>query len=108
MYLLEICSLNNEDSRVIDLQITKDIVLGGNYMAKEDVASIFVYLAMLAIALLVGFLVINPALANITLSMNKFLFALIAILCGLLFNVILAELAHIVGAKIGKYKITSV
>jgi len=82
-------------------------------MKKEDSISLVVYVLMIAVAVLVGILVIRPVFdsfinylpghggSNLGLA---FLFVVVAIL----FNVIFFELAHVVGAKIGGYSIFSI
>lgn len=78
-------------------------------MKKEDFASILVYTLMLAIALMVGFLIIRPIFESPTpiTDLNPYLFVLLAILVGLLLNVIIIEVGHVIGGKIGGYNIIS-
>ena len=77
-------------------------------MNKEDAASLFVYAIMLALPLLVGLLVIRPLFSEVSISMNPYLFTILVVVLGLIINVIIIELGHIVGGKIGKYDIVSV
>ena len=77
-------------------------------MKKEDAASLFVYAIMLVLALLVGLLVIRPLFSEVSISMNPYLFTILVVVLGLIINVIIIELGHIVGGKIGKYDIVSV
>lgn len=80
-------------------------------MRKEDVSSIIVYLLMIVLAVIVGLTAISNAFGELyssfNASFNSFAFAIIAILTGLLFNVIMLEVCHIIGAKIGKYNVIS-
>lgn len=78
-------------------------------MKKQDVAGIIVYVIILALAAVFGLVVIREYSPKSGLSSGIFiLFVAGAIIAGVVFNAILFELAHIVGAKIGGYKITSV
>ena len=77
-------------------------------MKKEDAASLFVYAIMLVLALLVGLLVIRPLFSEVSISMNPYLFTILVVVLGLIINVVIIELGHIVGGKIGKYDIVSV
>ena len=79
-------------------------------MRKEDLISDILYLAMAAIVLLVGFLVIQPAINDGLLGRDmgqNVLFILIALIIGIIINVALMEIGHLIGAKIGGYKILS-
>lgn len=79
-------------------------------MRKEDLISDIIYLLMAGIVLLVGFLVIQPAINDGILGTNtgeNILFILVALVVGIVINVILMELGHIIGALIGGYKILS-
>lgn len=81
-------------------------------MRKEDIASAIIYLIMIAIALIVGFTAISDAFGVLyspfNSSFNSFGFAILVIITGLLFNIIMLEVFHIAGGKIGKYDIVSV
>ena len=78
-------------------------------MKKQDVAGIIVYVIILALAAVFGLVVIREYSPKSGLSSGIFiLFVAGAIVTGVIFNAILFELAHIVGAKIGGYKITFV
>lgn len=81
-------------------------------MKKEDILSLFVYLVMIAIAVLVGIFAIN----NIFLTYDgcvpgpnnaRMGFAFLFVIVAIIFNVFYLEFAHIVGAKIGGYNILS-
>lgn len=78
-------------------------------MKKQDIAGIIVYVIILALAAVFGLVVVRQ-FANKT-NMETGIFILFiggAIISGVLFNSILFELAHMLGAKIGGYNITSV
>ena len=78
-------------------------------MRKEDIASLIVYVAMVVLAVVIGFVVLLPVMNNLaSVSMpfnNSFLFAIVTILVAIVFNAILIELGHLLGAKLGGYKI---
>lgn len=83
--------------------------VGGITMKKEDISGLIVYLVIIALAIIFGLTVLQTHAAESTL--NGILYALYiigAVLTGAILNGILFELAHIVGAKIGKYNIVSV
>ena len=78
-------------------------------MKKEDLTGIIVYLLILAGAVVFGVTVLRTHAANS--DMDTFIYILYilgAIAVGVLLNSILFEVAHIIGAKIGRYKIVSV
>lgn len=81
-------------------------------MRKEDIASAIIYLIMIAIALVVGFTAISDAFTNLystfNSTFNSFAFAIVVIIIGLLFNMIMLEVFHVLGGKMGKYDIVSV
>lgn len=78
-------------------------------MRKEDVYSLIVYAVMIVIALFVGLQVIAPSFeVTMITGADQYLFALGSILVGFLFNVIIFELGHVIGAKLGGYAILSV
>lgn len=77
-------------------------------MRKEDIASLFVYLIMIAVALIVGLTAVADAFKNMyDISFNNFGFTIIVLIVGLLFNIIMLEVLHVLGGKIGKYNIVS-
>ena len=78
-------------------------------MKKEDLTGILVYLVILAAAVVFGITVLQQHAK--TSGMETFIFILYivgAIATGVVFNSVLYELGHIVGAKIGRYRIISV
>ena len=78
-------------------------------MKKEDLVSLLVYGLMIVIAVLVGLFVISGLFETYHHSSGNanmgyaFLFVIVSII----FNVLLFEFAHVVGAKVGGYKIMS-
>lgn len=79
-------------------------------MRKEDFLSIVVYLLMLIVALFIGLQIINPALNTLGLNdeFERYWFAISTIVVGVLINVVLFELGHVLGALAGGYKVISV
>lgn len=79
-------------------------------MKKEDFLSILVYLVMLVIALFIGLQIIEPSLEKLDLVSNveRYGFATVTIIAGILINVILFEVGHVLGAIIGGYSVISV
>lgn len=79
-------------------------------MKKEDFLSLLVYLLMLVVALIVGLRFIAPALdyLNLTSDFERYGFAIVAIVAGILINVTLFELGHVFGALLGGYGVISV
>ena len=78
-------------------------------MRKEDISSLIIYFIMIAVAIIVGLTVISDAVNQYGSSagMSPFLFVILVIVVGLLFNVIMLEALHALGAKLGGYKVTS-
>ncbi len=76
-------------------------------MKKNDLATFIVYVAMLAVALLVGLLVIKPLMESYgaSLPINSILIMILGLVAGVILNALLLELGHVLGAKAGKYKI---
>lgn len=78
-------------------------------MKKQDVTGLIVYFLILAIAVVFGLLVIREYYAKSGLDTGIYvLFTAGAIILGLIFNAIIYELAHMLGAKLGRYTVTSV
>ena len=78
-------------------------------MKKEDVASIIVYVLIIASAIIFGVGFLQPRAVTTTLTQTEYLLTIIlSILGGVIFNAICFELAHILGAKLGRYEIKSV
>ena len=79
-------------------------------MKKEDITGLIVYLIIIAFAIVFGLTVLQTHQAESSMS-GSFLYVVYiigSVLIGTLLNAILFEVAHIVGAKIGKYDIISV
>ena len=76
-------------------------------MKKEDVSGIVVYLLIMALAVLFGLNVLRAHYATSELGNYYFLFVIGAILVGVVFNAVIFELAHRLGAKIGRYQVIS-
>lgn len=78
-------------------------------MKKEDLASLFVYAIIFVATIVFGIVVINgrTAVTNLTTA-THIVYVIGALLVGVIFNAILFELAHLLGAKIGRYKVLSV
>lgn len=77
-------------------------------MNKEDVLSIIVYVSIVAVALIVGFSVLQPAIVNGYLfrdTGDNVLFTIVSILVGIVINAVFVEGGHVIGAKLGGYKI---
>ena len=81
-------------------------------MRKEDVSGIIVYVLILAVAVVFGLTVLREHATYATADMGGMVVYILyifgAILAGVLFNAIMFEVAHILGAKAGRYLIISV
>ena len=78
-------------------------------MKKEDITGIIVYLVIIVLAVVFGLTVLQTHAPESTLSGFPYVLYIVgAVLSGAIFNAALFELAHILGAKIGKYEILSV
>ncbi|MCF0113557.1 MAG: hypothetical protein HUJ60_06230 [Bacilli bacterium] len=78
-------------------------------MKKNDFAIFLVYIAMFAVALLVGLFVIRPLISQYGNSLPIHFVALVVIglILGVLINAALLELGHLAGAKVGQYEVLS-
>lgn len=75
-------------------------------MKKNDFATFIVYVAMFAIALLVGFLVIKPIMDNSgNLPLHPVLIMVFGLIAGVIFNASILELGHALGARTGGYRV---
>jgi len=74
-------------------------------MKKSDFAAFIVYIAMFALALLVGLFVIRGAIEEWKVS-NSILVVVLSIMVGVVFNALLLEAFHFLGAKAGGYLIS--
>ena len=78
-------------------------------MKKEDVTGLIVYLVIIAFAIVFGLTVLQKHGEESTLTGIFYVFYIIgSVLVGTLLNSVLFELAHVLGAKIGKYEVISV
>ena len=77
-------------------------------MKKEDVSGIVVYLLILAIAVVFGLTILREYSSQWDSVFVYILFIFGAILTGVILNAVTFELAHIAGAKAGRYQILSV
>ena len=63
---------------------------------------------MLSAAIVVGLTAVQSVFqAHYHISMPSYLFAILVIITGLLTNIIMLEVCHVLGAKIGRYKVIS-
>ena len=77
-------------------------------MTKEDLFSTAIYIAMAAIILVTGFVFVRPAMEAGFLEQNvgaNLGFLILALVIGILINVLLLEIGHFIGAKIGGYTV---
>lgn len=78
-------------------------------MRKEEVASLFVYLFMIALAVVIGLTAVKNAIQFCgTGTINSFGFVILVIFIGLIFNIVMLELLHALGALVGGYRIVSI
>lgn len=79
-------------------------------MKRQDLFTLIAYALMITVALLVGFLVIAPQLMTVSAEQPgvQWGVAIGGILGTLVLNAIIFEISHILGAKIGGYKISKV
>lgn len=76
-------------------------------MKKEDVASLIIYLIMIGVAIIIGLSVIQDMITQFGPA-KPFGLVLLSLFIGLILNVVLLEVLHAIGAKIGGYKVVSV
>ena len=78
-------------------------------MKKEDITGLIVYLIIIALAIIFGLTVLKTHGEESSLEGIQYVLYIVgAVFVGAVFNGILFELAHVLGAKIGKYNIISV
>ena len=78
-------------------------------MKKQDITGIIVYIVIIALAVLFGIFVLKEHSSETSVNGVGYVFYIIgSVVGGALFNGILFEVAHILGAKVGKYDIISV
>ncbi len=81
-------------------------------MKKEDIASLIVYVLMIALALIIGFTLVSGMFKSYNQAfsstfLNPYIFAILTIIVGILINAIGLELGHVLGALAGGYSIVS-
>lgn len=76
-------------------------------MKKEDFTAVVVYIFILAIALLFGLTVLQARAGQTYLGNMFVVYVIGAVIAGVIFNAVIFELAHLVGAKIGGYRVVS-
>lgn len=74
-------------------------------MKKNDFATFFVYIGMIAIAVLVGFFVIRPTIEQTNAGTSGIVFTVLFVVLGIVLNSLLIELGHFLGAKTGHYDV---
>ena len=80
-----------------------------NLLKKNDFATFLAYIAMFAIALLVGLLVISPTIKGSSLSTPEaVVIVVVSVIVGVIVNSAGLELLHMLGAASGGYQILSV
>lgn len=80
-----------------------------NLLKKNDFATFLAYIAMFAVALLVGLLVISPTIRASSLSTpESVVIVVVSVIVGVIFNSAGLELLHMLGAFSGGYQILSV
>lgn len=78
-------------------------------MRKEDVSGFIVYLLILAVAVVFGITVLREHAANSDMETYVYVFFILgAIATGVILNAVMFEVAHILGARAGRYEILSV
>ena len=83
--------------------------LGGIIMKKEDISGIIVYLGIIALAVVFGMTVLQTHAKESTITGFGYVMYIIgSVLGGALINGVMFEMAHVLGAKVGKYNVISV
>ena len=78
-------------------------------MKKEDVAGLVIYLIIIALAVVFGITVLQAHNADSSFQgFSYVIFVGLSVIAGVIINAIIFELAHMLGAKVGKYTILSV
>lgn len=77
-------------------------------MKKEDILGTFLYLIMLGIGAIYIFVILVQRASASGLGELYFLYNLGAFIAGIVFNALIFELGHVIGAKIGGYKVVFV
>ena len=77
-------------------------------MKKEDITGLIVYLGIIVLAVIFGLTVLQAHAPESTFKNFGYVMYIIgSVLTGAILNAILFEVAHVLGAKIGKYDIIS-
>ena len=76
-------------------------------MRKEEIRGLIIYLVLIFTALIVGFAGIRPVMEKYGPNMSGLLFIVIVLAIAYLVNAFGLELLHVIGAKLGGYKVTS-
>ena len=77
-------------------------------MRKEEVRGLIIYSILIVAALIVGFTAIQPAISDYGPNkMSPFGFIIVVLIVAYLFNAIMLEVLHVIGATFGGYKVTS-
>ena len=80
-------------------------------MKKNDFATVVAYALMFGVAILMGLLVIKPVIdeygATINGQINNIMLVILSLVASILFNALLIEYGHRLGAKMGKYEVVS-
>lgn len=75
-------------------------------MKRNESLGYFVYLVIIAIAVVVGITVVRPDfMAARELPLHPAVICVLSIVVGILISSLLLELGHLIGAKLGKYKV---
>lgn len=77
-------------------------------MKKEDIRSLIIYLLLIAAAIICASTVLEDAFLYYTLKFDARLFALLMIVAAIIFNSVMLEVFHTIGAKVGGYEVVSV
>ena len=80
-------------------------------MQREDFLSLLIYFLMGALVIVVGVLVFRPAAADGYLfndAWQNFLFLLVSLVIAIVFNIFALQIGHLIGAKMGGYRILSI
>lgn len=76
-------------------------------MKKEDVASLVIYVLMIVISIVVGLTVVQNELNKASIN-SPFAVVLLILAVALIFNVVMLEVLHAIGAKLGGYSVVSI
>ncbi len=78
-------------------------------MKKEDITGLIVYIIIFAVVLVLGLTVISDHAGDSNMRTGAYVgYVLGALIVGIIFNAIIYELGHILGAKMGGYMVASV